>query len=323
MNFGTILGTDLYSTGINNLNSFVQGHINEYFVDRARPKNFEWSQKEAKAADERQRAQYKDLYSPQAMMGQYKAAGLSPSMMMSGGASAVGGTPSGNMGTAAMGPYPTANAMTSTTPGLQNELMQAQIDNLNSDTISKDLFNQIQKLKNSTFNKEWKLMNITTGGDENGIKTISGLVNECKSFDQFKNKVPKYWELDHEMYMFIQSEEGQKALRAIYEANKEFTNEIAVLENSQENAELMLKITKLLNSNDFASKSAQAQKEELEKTIEDAKLTARERQAFNNILDKMGENTWTDIAIVMLTLLKNNISANYSYNNSKSIVHKE
>lgn len=314
-----MLGTDIYSAGINGVNSLIGGYINEYFADRARKKNFEYNEKAATAADARQRKQYADLYSPQAMLQQYAAAGLSPSMMMSGGQSAVGGTPQGNMSAGLSGAYPSAGTMNSSiTAGLQGELMKAQIRNLDENTISIQLENEIKDLNNSTLKNKWKLLNITTGGDENGIISISDHANDAKDFDDFKTKAEKLWNLEPEMNMYLHSEEGQKELRALYEANKTFNNEIAVLANSQENAELALAITRLLNTPDFINNSAAAQKQELEKVIEDSKLTGREREAFNNLLDKMGESTWTDIAIVLLTFIANNTSANLNMSTSRS-----
>lgn len=318
-NGAKMLGTDMYSAGVNGINSITGGYINEYFADRARKKNFEYNEKAAVAADERQRKQYADLYSPQAMMQQYAAAGLSPSLMMSGGQSAVGGTPQGNMSASLSGAYPSAGAMSSSiTAGLQGELMKAQIRNLDENTTGKQLENEITKLNNSTLKNKWKLLNITTGGDEKGIISISDLANNSKDFNDFMSKAEKTWDLDLEMKFYINSEEGQKELRALYEANKIFSNEITVLANSQENAELALAITRLLNEPNFINNSATAQKQELEKVIEDSKLTGREREAFNNLLDKMGESTWTDIAIVLLTFIANNTSANLNMSTSRS-----
>lgn len=318
--FANMLGTDLYTIGMNGLNSFAQGYINEYFIDRARPKNFEWSQKEAEAADKRQRAQYNDLYSPQAMLDQYAAAGLSPSMMMSGGQSAVGGTPQGNMGNSLSGAYPTAGAMSlAKTAGLENELIKAQIRNLDQDTTTKELENEIKKLNNSTLTNKWKLLNITTGGDENGIITISDLANSSTDFEDFKKKALQTWKDDPEMNIYINSEEGKKELRAIYQANKEFGNDIAVLNTSMENADIMLKIAKLLNNQEFVNGSATAQKLALERQIESSKLTAREHEAFNNILNKIDyENSdYTDLLIVLVMTLGSWTHANISTNTNQ------
>lgn len=103
----------------------VNGLINQAFAEHNRKRNYYWNEKAADSADARQRAQYKDLYSPQAMLDQYAAAGLSPSMMMSGGQSAVGGTPQGSQGSID-GPYPSGPQL--------DPIAAAQLANINANT---------------------------------------------------------------------------------------------------------------------------------------------------------------------------------------------
>lgn len=103
----------------------VNGLINQAFAEHNRKRNYYWNEKAADAADQRQRAQYEDLYSPQAMLNQYAAAGLSPSMMMSGGQSAVGGTPQGAQG-GIDGPYPAGPQL--------DPIAAAQLANINANT---------------------------------------------------------------------------------------------------------------------------------------------------------------------------------------------
>lgn len=101
--------------------------INQAFAEHNRKRNFYWNEKAAESADQRQRAQYKDLYSPQAMLDQYAAAGLSPSMMMGGGQSATGqSSAQGNMSAGIQGPYPAGKII--------DPLAAAQIANINANT---------------------------------------------------------------------------------------------------------------------------------------------------------------------------------------------
>lgn len=110
----------------------VSGMVNRIseikLAEHNRKENYYWNEKAADDADQRQRAQYKDLYSPEAQMKQYAAAGLSPSMMMSGGQSAIGGTPQGAQG-GISGAYPSGNII--------DPLTLAQIANINADTEQK------------------------------------------------------------------------------------------------------------------------------------------------------------------------------------------
>ena len=105
--------------------------VNQGLTGINRAANFKFNEMSAKNADKRQRQQYWDLFSPKALLEQYKAAGLSPSMMMSGGAPAVGqSSAQGNQGAGIQGPYPA-------TQGLDPVTM-AQVENINADTKLKE-----------------------------------------------------------------------------------------------------------------------------------------------------------------------------------------
>lgn len=117
------IGASLISSGAQIANTL----INQAFAEHNRERNFYWNEKAADAADQRQRKQYHELYSPEGMMSQYAAAGLSPSMMMSGGQSATGqSTAQGNQSAGLQGPYPQGNII--------DPLAAAQIANINANT---------------------------------------------------------------------------------------------------------------------------------------------------------------------------------------------
>lgn len=126
-----IITANLIASGAETANTL----INQAFAEKNRERNYYWNEKTADNADQRQRAQYHDLYSPQAQMEQYAAAGLSPSMMMSGGQSAVGGTPAGAQG-GISGAYPSGKII--------DPLTAAQIANINADTEGKKKDNEIK-----------------------------------------------------------------------------------------------------------------------------------------------------------------------------------
>lgn len=126
--------------------------INQAFAEHNRERNYYWNEKAADSADKRQREQYKDLYSPQAQLDQYAAAGLSPSMMMSGGQSAVGGTPQGAQG-GINGAYPSGNII--------DPVAAAQIANINADTKVKE-----QQAINIGADTEFTMANIIKAAEE-------------------------------------------------------------------------------------------------------------------------------------------------------------
>lgn len=295
----------------------ANGLIEQAFAEKNRERNFYWNEKTANAADQRQRAQYKDLYSPQAMLDQYAAAGLSPSMMMSGGQSAVGGTPHGAQG-GIEGPYPSGPQI--------DPLMAAQIANLNAqtnktnqDVINAELDNEIQKLTNQTFVNKWNLLNIQYGkqktidGNPN-ILSFSDIAQNSKNYKEFEDYVLKNY--GGEGDVFLASEEGRQELRNIYEANKKFNENITEIAGNQENASLILKIAKILNNDTFATLNATAQIKQLQQLTESAELTIEQKGAMNRLLDKMGDGTFRDIIIVLLMLIGTYSHANINLNRS-------
>lgn len=299
--------------------SIVNQAISSGFDELARKRNFHWNEKAANSADKRQRKQYHDLYSPKAQLEQYKAAGLSPSMMMSGGQSAVGGSASGNISSSVQGPYAHNTNIIDPLRTKELELMESQINNLNEDTITKELYNELQKLSNNTYKEKWNILNGMGAGvaDEQGMPiSLKQIVDKCENYEEFAKYYKKYFNAGNSG--FIASHEGQKTLQEIYQTYKQFSNDITIIENSKENAELMLNITKLLNNDEFASNSAEVQKQELTKVLEESKLTEREKRAFNNILDKAGNGTFGDLATILLIMLKQNTHASFNASANRS-----
>lgn len=98
--------------------------IQKKLMQEDRAENYRYNEMAAQNADARTRALYRDIYSPEALLGQYREAGLSPSMMY-GGTPGQGGM-SGAQGGGANGP---------TTPYYPvNMLEMAQAANLMAQT---------------------------------------------------------------------------------------------------------------------------------------------------------------------------------------------
>lgn len=123
--------------------NLIGGAINNVWglnmQNQARQENYEYGEQAAQNADQRTRALYKDIYSPQALMKQYKEAGLSPSLMF-GGTPGQGGT-SGAMGTGANGPGNTYMPM-SILEGAQVAKTLAETKNVEADTKNKETQNE-------------------------------------------------------------------------------------------------------------------------------------------------------------------------------------
>lgn len=290
----------------------VNGIINQAFAEHNRKRNYYWNEKAADSADARQRAQYKDLYSPQAMLDQYAAAGLSPSMMMSGGQSAVGGTPQGAQG-GISGPYPTADLLNPNTIA-DVALKKAQIRNLDEDTTTKELENEIKNLQNSKYKSEWDFMQLFNNKafwKNNTPISIYDIAETAKDYKEFKDAL--YKNLNDNAWTYLNVPHGDEMLRSVYKGVKDFSNEISVLENSEENAKFLLKITQTLNNAEFINANYKAQLGQLKQIAESTELTIQQKEAFNNLINKMGDGTMSDIVIVLLMMLGNFAHANLNF----------
>lgn len=128
--FGTIAG-GVVQAGLGAINNtWAQQQQGE-----ARRQNYLYGEMAAENADARTRALYNDFYSPQALMRQYREAGLSPSMMF-GGTPGQGGT-SGAQGSGAAGlgtPYMPMSMI----EGAQIAKLIAETDNIKADTANKE-----------------------------------------------------------------------------------------------------------------------------------------------------------------------------------------
>lgn len=147
--FGNIVG-GLITTGINAAIASAQQSENNDFIaaeneknrqfaaeqaDRDRAQNYQYGEMSARAADARSRGLYNDLQSPEAMLEQYKRAGLSPSLMFGGSGAGGQSVPNGAQGTGANGistPFTYSNI--SPVEASQMALAEAQARNLDAHT---------------------------------------------------------------------------------------------------------------------------------------------------------------------------------------------
>lgn len=295
--------------------------MNQFFAEKNRERNFYWNEKAADNADKRRREFYADIESPKAQVQQLLEAGLSPSLMY--------GDMGGSSGTAApqgagvSGAYP-SGSMVDPKALAEIELMQAQTKNINEDTVTTEIQNNIKKLSATRFEKEWNLLNTTWYGKGEDVKSLSDLANNSEDYEQFQEEVYKILkDTNNTEMLYVKTEEGQKILREIYKNNKSFGNDIAVLANSKENAQLMLQVTNLLNQNGFASESADAQLKQLRQVTESAELTTEQKGAMNRLIDKMGHNTTSDILLVLLMMLGQYSHANLNFGTSQSTLIKK
>lgn len=112
----------------------------------ARLENYKYGELAANSADARTRALYENYQSPEALLRQYKEAGLSPSLMFSGGAAGAGGMTQGAQGAGAAGVNPNVFGI-NVMEGAQLGLMQAQARKTNAEADTLEAKNDRGKLE--------------------------------------------------------------------------------------------------------------------------------------------------------------------------------
>lgn len=267
----------------------------------AREENYKYGEMAADAADTRTRNLYDDLYSPAAKMNQIRDAGLSPALF--GDIAGSGGTgQAGAQGTGASGVNPHTYGIDPINMA-DIQLKQAQAENIKADTENKEVENKIKNLENQMKEidfEKYQIENLalTMSVEYNGERmSLYEYAEHCTSYENFlhnlkKAKVPAN---------VVNSEYGQSTLREIYKARNQFSRDIAVLSEEETNAEFYESIARSLKNKGFAELNAESAIAELHSNIETANLTESQKDAWNNMLDKLGQkgSTLRDIVVVL------------------------
>ena len=280
---------------------------------RARKENYEYGEMAANSADKRTRALYNDFYSPEAMIEQYKAAGLSPSMM-------YGGTPGqggmmGAQGTGANGPgaitypYSITDAAQAAALFAQADKAKAETKNIEEDTILKELEERMSRMNVENELINWNIVNSTWVDPNTGKATsLFEMAKNNYSYESFLNDIREHeGEIDPTIYKETQTEQGQKTLRNIYESASRFSRDISILSKETVDAHFQMGIIQALENIDYTKLNAKAVKTELEKNIATNGLTEEQKSSWTHILDLIGKkgSTQRDIAVVLMMILSN------------------
>ena len=158
----------------------------------ARQGNYQYNEMAAENADRRTRKLYQDFQSPEALLRQYKEAGLSPSLMFGGGG--IGGqTTQGAQGAGAGGINPTIYGV-DPLAGAQIAKTLAEVENIKQDTKKKgaetDLtFAQIDKTvkesESQRLKNDWQAM-------DNICKSWETAIAQGKNEYEFKTIMKRY-----------------------------------------------------------------------------------------------------------------------------------
>lgn len=300
----------------------MQTGLNNILADRRaaedRRENYEYNEMSAENADRRTRALYSDFYSPAALMRQYQEAGLSPGLMFGGtpgqgGMSGAQGAGSSGLQTPFM-PFSLVEAAQAANLFAQTkktkaetENIEAGTENVKTDTALKKLEEKLKGFQTQQFETEWQLINSTWEDSETGKETsLFEMADRHYSYESFIEAVRNV-QTDPYLRTASTTEAGQKVLRSIYQSASRFNRDIAVLSDEHVSANFHMKITETLNSKDFANKNAEAAITQLRQEISTNELTETQKEAWNNLIDRLGKkgSTTRDIIVVLGMILGN------------------
>lgn len=293
----------------------INAYNNEMAAQRTaedRMLNYKYNEKAAYNADKRTRALYNDFYSPEALLKQYIKAGLSPSLMF-GGTPGQGGL-TGSQGGGPGGPQTTYMPISLLEAAQANALFaeaektKAETENVKKDTdikgIQEQLTNLDLEMKNRQNTEEqlaWNITNSTWIDKKTGKETsLFEMANDYYSYESFLQAV-RNEETHESIKQAASTETGQKVLRRIYESANQFHRDIMVLSSEEVNASFQIDLINALKNNDFAKLNGEAAAAQLSASIESYKLDERQKEAWNNMLNRLGRkgSLGSDIAIVL------------------------
>lgn len=291
----------------------AQGAINNWLGEmrenRAVQRDYYLSERAADKAAQRQGEMYERFFSPEALMKQYEAAGLSPGLMMGGAPGSSMGGSSAPQGGAAMQP---STFMPIDVLGqiaqLENikastKKIEADTKNIERETTLKDLEVAYNEMRNQKENIDFKILTSQWKNRKTGKATsLFEMAEESFTYESFLEDIRENeGEIDPTIYDLTKTEQGQKVLRGIYENASRFNRDIITLSEEAVNASFQLSIINELNDQKFAKKNAEAAIQELQTSIDSNKLTSEQKTAWENLLDRLGKkgSTTRDIIVVL------------------------
>lgn len=299
--FGSIIGA-----GTNIALGYLNNSLAAGRTALDRQQNYMYGEMAANNADKRTRALYNDLYSPKAQMKQVQEAGLSPSIYF-GGTPGQGGT-SGAQGSGAAGiqtPYmpmsmlegaQIANIMA------QTQKTKAETKNIDKDTDLKNLQEQWDTWRNNEHSVEFDLTTIylTVDGQETSLYELA---TKAYDYDEYLKQLRNIAQQEGRQDFIdkIGTELGQKTLRRIYMDSNVFERDINVLSEENVSSKFQISVLNALKKEGFADMNAKAAIQELKTSIAVNELSESQKNAWNDILNKLEKKSSTakDIAIIL------------------------
>lgn len=300
-------------TGINNYLSRQQS-------DYDRQENYRLNELAAGAADQRTRALYNDFYSPSALMKQYKEAGLSPSLLFGGtpGQGGTSGTQGGGPGgpQSAYMPLSLMEAAQVANINAQTQKTKEETKNIAEDTNLKLLQEEWNTMLNQEKSIEFKLTTTYVTNTDGTTTSMFELAQNCYDYDKFIEEARRLAKNsnDKQAELMLGTEAGQKTMRQIYMNSNRFERDIKVLSQEGVNAEFQQAIIKKMEQEGFAEQNARTAIAELKSIEETAKLTTEQKEAWNNIIERLQKTNSTTADIIIIASMILNQAASHWHN---------
>lgn len=283
--------------------SIAQGAINNWLGERrenrAVERDYYLSERAADKAAQRQGEMYERFFSPQALMQQYNAAGLSPGLMMGGTPGSSMGGSSAPQGGAAMQP---STFMPIDVLGqiaqLENlkantKKTNAEADKIEEDTKGSELQNKWQEMMNEEKWQGWKIFSEHHQRNGDGAPiSLTDLAQECEDWEEFREATRSLG--------YGNSEYEINALKQIYTNSLRLGRDISIIQGEKGNAEFNLKVLEALDKKDFADANAESIVQYLRQNVETNKLTEQQKQAWNNLLEEVGKRSKTAKQVLLV-----------------------
>lgn len=320
--------------------SALNNHYQQQLTEKDRRENYYYGELAANSADRRTRALYNDFYSPEALLKQYKEAGLSPSMMF-GGTPGQGGM-SGAQGSGASGiqtpymPISILEGIQAANIAAQTAKTKEETKNIAQDTKLKEIETEWQDMGKQTYKTEYELITApmyTENGEETSMYEIA---EHSKDIEDFTKKIREAANKGgrEDLKMYTGTEAGQKVIRSIYMSANVFDRDIDVLSSDKVSANFQSELLRAMKKEGFIEMNAKAAIGYLKANIQTAELTETQKEAWNNLIDRLGGkgSTTRDIVVVLGMILNNAMSNwhmpnvnfnNTTNNNNKTILKME
>lgn len=244
---------------------------------------------------------YNQYESPQAMLDQFRKAGLNPAAMLGGitgsqGSSAPQGAgTSTNMANVAniadvFSNLQLAKAQKDLLKS-QKEKTEAETEGVQSDNYIKLLEQNLKEIENREKTKKHEILY----GEYNN-KSAYELFQIAKDYDDWKKMlIDNANNEEHKSTIYSSSD----ALRNIYEDFNKTSRNISILKSEEIDAELKFKISEELKNSDYTNKSKNKILNEIEQHIQNSQLEGRIKEAWNRFLNYL-ESVNMDAATILL-----------------------